>query len=278
MAKVFMIDPDTGRAAFYDEPATGGSPSDPNAARNKPLNSPYAWLDKIYFHSDFDYLEVVASGTATINHATVAAAEVPVQTAALDVPFSYRKGNTSHLIHQHNLGYRPFVLIGWGDNILWPGAPVQFNSNGGRYITPYVSTTQVRIYEWSMAKGTISAATRGYSYIVFRQPRPASGKTLMNYDPDTGIVSMGLGKFRSDRRYLQVVPGGSPLGFHRGRCIDLNNGAPRFINPDGSVYDPIPATAGIGLDLYNQSSRDFSTSAAYRGTFAGQPGILVQAP
>lgn len=273
-----MINPATGRAALFDENGTSGSPSDPNATRNKPLDNPYDFLSRIYFHSDFDYLEVAASGTITINHAAVTPPTPPVWSAQPSAPFSYKAGVTSHLINSHGLGYAPFAIIASGSNILWPGMPIQFSaSNGGRFLTPYVTSSQLRIYEWSMAKNAVAAVTRTYSYIVFRRPRTASGKILMDFNPTTGTVTMGKGKFDSTRRYLQVVPGGSPLGFHRGRCIDLDNGAPRFINPDGSVYDPIPSSSGLSLTLYNMAPTSYA-SMKYEGSFAGVPGIQVQAP
>lgn len=278
MAKVFMTDRSNGRCALYDENGTTGNPDDPNASRNAPLNSPVTHLDKVYFHSDFDYLEVSHSATATVSHASVTATTPPAGQAA---GFGWNSAQADHLLLTHSLGYVPFALVARGDNILWPGTPVQTDANGGaRYVTAYCTSTGVYLYEWaSIGSSTLAATSLSYQVLVFRAPPAASGDILVDRDAATDVVEMGFGKFQSDRRYLQVVSGGTPLGFSLGRTIDLNNGAPRFVRPDGTTHDPVPAALKLGLTgLTFFSGGIYGAAMTYNGSFTGAGAIEVQAP
>jgi len=280
MAIVFMTDPSTGRCALFDEAPGGGDFDDPNSMRNRPLNDPITWIANVYFHSDFNYMEVSHGPTATtISHAGVGPTSSTIPVAGT-IPFGWYAAAANHLLLTHNLGYIPDAIVHVnGGNVIWPGMPVQVDGGGGaRYVSVYCTTTEVRLYEWaSVGSSTLAATSLTYNTIVFAAPPAPSGNILIDFDPTTGDVEMGLGKFNSSRRYLQVVPGGSPFGIAYGRTIDLQNGAPRAVRPDGVAFDPVPAIS-IALARFPGYPAVGGGSMEYNGSFTGPPQIMVQAP
>lgn len=281
MPTVFMTDPITGRCALYDEPVNTGDFDNPNSARNAPLNNPAANLASIYFHSDFNYLEVIASPVVTINHAAIPAV-APVPGATIN--FGWTGATANHLLYTHGLGYIPKVLAVVGNNTVWPGMPVQVSGGATRFVSIYATATEVRMIEFSAASSiTLPALSLDYSLLVMSDPPTPTGSILMDFDPTTGIVEMGREKFSSDRSYLQVVPGGSPFAIsYGGKTIDLHNGAMRAFRPDGTVFDPVPSGLALGLtqlDLFGVSyGISYGSSMGY-GASATAPGnIQVQAP
>lgn len=282
MAIVKMNDPATGRTALFVEPVEMGDPEDPNSVRNYPLNNPATSLQYLYFHSDFDYLEVALGPTnVVIPHAAIAAGSPP---AGATVGFGWNGFTANHLLLTHGLGYVPRVLIIVNGNTLWPGMPVQTGGGSTRFASFYVTATEVRLVEFSSAgPGGLAAANITYTVIVLSDPPAATGNILFDFDPVTGIVEMGRRKFKSDRRYLQVVPGGSPFGIsYGGKTIDLNNGAMRAFRPDGTYYEPVPAGLQLGLaqyDLYGTYyGISYGASMGYGGGYGGPGNIQVQAP
>lgn len=277
MAIVFMTDPSTGRCALYDENGSTGALDDPNSTRNAPLNSPASHLDKVYFHSDFDYLEVHDSSTVTVSHAAVSAGSAP---SGFNSAFGWNAASADHLLMSHSLGYVPFVLVATGDNIIWPGMPVQTGTNGAaRYASVYATSTQIRLYEWaSVGSSSLAATSLDYDVLIFKDPPAASGSVLVDFDPSTGVVTMGKGKFDSTRNYLQVVAGGTPFGLALGRTIDLDNGAIRAYRPDGTYYEPVPATLKAALVRDVGYSYVYGGDMGYLGSYAAPTAIEVQAP
>lgn len=281
MTNKFMADPVTGQCALFTEIGTTGAFDDPTAARNAPLLSPASHLGNLKFHSDLDHFEVAFSGSASIVHAAISAISVP---AGQNLAFEWNAASDDQLLFTHSLGYVPFVLVVVGSNILWPGMPVQAVTGGARYASAYADTTTVRIATTAAIGATAmpSQATT-YSYLVFKDPPAAFGNVLFDFDPGTGIVSMGLGKFSSDRAYLQVVPGGSPFGFAMGRSIDLNNGAPRAWKPDGTTVDAVPTGLKSFLLMQSYDGATIGTppvgnDMSYGGAYGGPTAIQVQAP
>lgn len=281
MAIVFMTDPDTGRCALYDEDGTTGAANDPNAARNAPLNNPAAHLDKIYFHSDFDYMEVSHGPTVvSVSHSAVSIGSAPPGQLAR---FGYASAAADRLLLTHSLGYVPLAMVIYDDNVCWPGMPVQSDAGGGaRFVTAYCTSSEVRLYEFaSVGSSDLASVSRDYTVIVFKAPPAPSGNVLLDFDPGTGAVTMGMGKFDSSRRYLQVVAGGSPFGFALGRTIDLDNGAPRAVRPDGTTFNPVPSGLQLGLSRSGMGTDygySYGSSMAYAGSFSGPSSVQVQAP
>lgn len=261
---------------MYDEAAGGGAANDPNSARNAPLNNPVAHLDKIYFHSDLDYMEVHDESDVLINHALVSTTGGPVGGS---IQWGWNTSAVDHLLYTHGLGYAPFALVSVGANIIWPGMPVQTDAGGGgggRYCSIYTTTTGVYLREFaSIGNAALPAISLTYKVLTFKNPTAGSGVQLIDWNPGTGVFKAGKGKFDSSRKYLQVVPGGSPLGLSYGRTIDLKNGAVRAVRPDGTYYDPVPAT------LFGYLVGGTDTPGAYmnyNGSFTGPGAIQVQAP
>ena len=278
-----MADLTTGKVGFFVENGTSGDPLDPAAPRNKPLVDPFNWLPSLLFHVDCDHLEVALAGTTTITHSAVTGIAADPKLASA---YGTNAGGDDNLIVNHGLPYVPICIVAAGSNILWPGMPVQTGVNGaGRYATPYVDSTSLRIAtKATIGDTTLASASITYSYLIFKAPPAASGNIAFERDPVTGIVQMGFGKFSSDRRYLQVVAGGSPLGLSVGRTIDLNNGAPKGWNPDGTTFAPVPAALKTYLPYLTYGGADLGgetsgASMAWAGSYAGPASSLqVQAP
>ena len=284
MTYKLMTNPATGQVGLFVENGTTGTWDDPNASRNAPLITPASFLDKIKFHSDLDFLEVAFAGSGNITHASIAGTGIP---AKFSTAYGTNAGSDDNIVLTHSLGYEPFALVAVGSNILWPGMPVQIAGaadGGARYAVAYVNTTQLGIYTQATIGGTsLASATLTYSWLVFKNPPAAAGNVMFDFDPATGIVKMGFGKFHSDAPYLQVVSGGSPFNFSQGRTIDLNNGAPKAWLPDGTTKTFVPSALSgslphltyAGVDLGGSS---FGSSMGYGGSYTGPSSVLVQAP
>lgn len=277
-----MTDPDTGNIGLYDEPVATGDYNDPDAARNTPLNDPEANLAYLYWHIQFDNMEVASDDVVEVNHGTVAVAGGPGGTIGVAGQYDYDYTPVETVLKTHGLGYPPMAYVAVGDDLITPGYIVQSNATGAaRYVSVYVTTTQVILREWAQ-RGTVALAAldQDYRCIVIKDQPAAEGNDppqLIDWDPDTGILKMGDGRFDSSRRYLQVVPGGSPFGLALGRTIDLANGAVRFVAPDTTVHDPVPADTTLRINL-SYGSQPFGDSMAYSGSFTGDTIIQVQAP
>lgn len=295
---VFMTDPAGGHCALYDEAPGGGLADDVSALRNRPLADPTSWLANLYFHTALDNLEVAFDQTTTISHSSVAGSSSGGLSGGAgsgsggggnesDLTVRYGQGVTDHLLLTHSLGYVPDFMVTQGSNTLFGGMPVQTQSDGrGRYVSAYATTTEIRLREWSsVSTSALAAISLDYKVVVFRAQRSASGINLIDFDPTTGITEMGKNRFKTDRRYLQVVPGGSPLSISYGRQMDLDKGAPRFSRPDNTQYDPVPSGQRARLSATYGSGPSTGTyvgvwgaSMAYAGGYAGATEILVQAP
>lgn len=278
---VFMIDPASGEVALFDEAPGGGDVEDAGSLRNRPLLDPENWLANLYFHSLLDNMEVVSDTTVTVSHGAIGAAS---NTTGIELAgaIDYGAGVVDHELVTPALGYEPLVLIAIGDQLLTPGQPVQGPGvTGGtvRYVAPWVTSSKVYLREYgSRGTGGLSALDIDYRVLVIRQPRGRSGSYLADFDPDTGVLELAYGRFRSDRRYLQVVPGGSPFGLCLGRNADAANGAPRFSSADGTIFDPVSSATKMGIKAAAEGSVTYGAAMDYTGTFTGAGAIQVQAP
>lgn len=295
MARIFLKeDPEVGVVALFDEAPGGGDPFDKDAPMYAPLYDPINHLDKIYFHSNFNYMEVALLQTTTINHAGYAAASVPAfngggQTSS--GPSGMSAGNSGfnsnsgfavgshqpspHLLATHGLGYVPRYKIAVDNQMIPPGFPVQTNAGGAvRSVASYATTTEIRLKEFGNAgSSAMSAVSKNYQVMVFANPPAPSTNQLKWWDNANNVLHLGFGRWRSDRRYLQVVPGGSPFGLLMGRNVDLANGAARSITPDQTIVDSV----NPDLRLYLMG-RGAGTPMQYNGSLTSVPAILVQAP
>lgn len=277
----FRVFPDAGVVALFDEAPGGGDPRDITSLRNRPALDPENWLPNVYLHSALDNMEVEISDVMTINHAAFGAAvsdpSAEFGTASVN-RYDTDPTQVAFDLVEHGLGYDPIALVALGEDILTPGYPVQLPGtyNGaGRYCCPFVTTSKVRLHEYrSRGDAGLGAISLDYRAIVIREARTPSGDKLLEFDPATGILSLALDRFNSGRRYLQVVPGGSPFGITFGRTMDARRGAPRFGTADGTVFDPIPDTTTFRFTNGNPPTSD---PYSYNGSFVAD-GFPVQAP
>ena len=286
MTAVFMADPVSGKVGLFDEAPGGGDPADPTSLRNRPLLDPVTWLANAYFHSDLDTYEVLSDTTVTVNHLQTAAATTSAGgNSTLAAPaIKFGASSADNLLVSHGQGYAPLCIAIVGGQVLFPARPVQSLADGrGRYCTVYSTATEIRLYEWtSVANVALPAIAISYRILAFRQQRAPAGTDLVNFDPATGALTMARGRFDSRRQYAQVVPGGSPFGLGFGKTMDFRNGAIRFVNPDGTFFEPVPSTQKGRFEADYQPSKHYTgaygNSMAYTGGFAGPEQILVQAP
>lgn len=293
MAKwAFMTDPDTGNIGLYDEPApavTDADYEDPNSAPNAPLNDPEGNLAHLYWHILLDNMEVAFDQVVTVNHSAIAAGTSAAGQVGQSAAFDYDATTVDHDAYTHGLGYEPFVLVAIGNDLLTPGYPVQIpvSTNGAaRYVTPYVTASKVFLHEFrSRGLAGLDAVSIDYRLLGFRQQRAAEGNDppqLIDFDPATGLLKLGDGRWASDRRYLQVVPGGTPFGLAYGRTLDLDNGAFRLARADGTTYDPIPNTVKTGVyasgGSFATDTLVYGNPITYGGAWSPAEILDVQAP
>jgi hypothetical protein len=272
-------DPQSGRVAIYEVPTDIGDPDDPAALCNAPLNDPANNLQYLYYHSDYDPMEAVGPIDITINHGTVPAN--PASGGAvgqLTTGVSYGGYATDYAVHTHGLGYVPDFLAVVGSDIMSPGYPVQFDLGDGRcrFVTFYATTTEIRAYEFAMqTSAALGAISIDYSLLILKAPPAPTGDALFDFDPDTNIVKMALEKFSSDRKYLQIVAGGSPFALPTGKTVDLANGTFRSVSASGAIRDIVPSSFAVSFGGYGSQA---GPTGDYNGSFTGEPVIQVQAP
>lgn len=273
---VFRKFPAAGIVALFEEPNSSGAIDDINAGRNAPALHPEDHLALVHYHSGLDYLELAASATVSFAHGSVASTG---GSSGQNIVYGWAGSVADNvLLDISGLGLtrEPFCIVAAGGNILWPGIPVQTASGGrARYCTAYSTTTAVRLWESATkTSSALAAVTIDYSILVFRDPPDALNDYLERFDPDTGDYEAGFGRFRSDRRYLQLADS-SPLNLSTDRNIDLKNGAQRAIRADGTAFDLVPAGARA---LVSPGTGAYGGLITYDGTFTGSPSVQVEAP
>lgn len=250
--------PADGIFAIFEEPNTTGARTDIDAARNAPAKFPADNLDKVRFHVDFDYYQVAVGPTdVTINHASVAGTSTAVVSFWGGTGQVVRQGQivSTHVdLLTHDLGYIPAYMVISGGEIIAPGTVVQTQTSPTRIrtVTPYATTTKIRLYDVGIsAASALSSLSKDYTVLVFRAPIEDSDQ-LMSFDPDTGRVILGLGKFDSDLKMLrQAGAGDSAFDISLGRTIDIRNGRARTVLANGTT----------------------TTEVGYSGSFAGAGSI-----
>jgi hypothetical protein len=271
----------TGEVALFREPNSSGSDHDINAARNAPAKTPASHLSSIFFHSGLDLLEVAHVATVTVNHAAVSSSSgIGGSNAGQSQAFKWGTSTADHLLvdlTSWGLTKEPICLVAANGSILSGAQPVQTDTAGrGRYVTAYSETTGIYLFEEASQAGSSLAATSiDYTVWVLREPPGAVGDKLREFDPDTGEVTLGYGRFASLRRYAQVSVGGSPFALRKGRSIDLDCGAPRFLRAGLSNFEPVPSALTLTI---LPGTGAYGSSLAYAGSFAGSGALQVKAP
>lgn len=293
MITSFKVFSDDETVALFDEAPGGGDPADINSPRNRPALNPGAWLGNVYLHSALDNMEVASDTTVTVNHLAAGGTTTGgvsggsgMGTGASQngADLKYKATSAEHVLVTHGLGYVPDCMVLVGDKLV-TGAPVQTQTDGrGRYCTVYADASTIRLREWTAVSSlALPSISLNYRVLVFRRAPAASGNKLLEFNPTTGELRLARNRFASKRRYLQVVPGGAPFSLPYGKTIDLQNGAPRVANPDGSFTDPVPSTLkGRWRCIFANGSETYTgaygNSMSYNGSFSGPQQVLVQAP
>lgn len=263
-----------GVVGLFDEADGGGDWRDIDAPRNAPLKSPHLHMDKVHYHSLLNYLEVAFDTLVTVNHGSIAGIGAP-PAADLSAVFGWGGVSDDHLLLTHGLGViPPFFRVAVGSVMINSGHPTQIDTGGRvRYVSAYATTTEIRLWETaSRTSATLASASIDYRVLVCRPPPAPASDALIEV---IGGVTMFSGRrWRSDRRYLQVVAGGTPFALLQGRGGDIHNGALRIALASGSTLDPVPATTVRILP----GTGAYGPSLAYGGSFAVPDIIAVQAP
>lgn len=274
-----MSDPATGHVALFEEPFGSGAYTDPASARNLPLRQPENYLGYVHLHTALDQMEVVAyQPSLSVTHPKVRGRSPTEIDGVANVSVSPGVDRVDRLLFTHSLGYVPHFLVAINGVILSPGFPVQVLSGGGRsrYVTAYATATEIRLSEISVVTADdLPAVAVTYQLLVFREAPAPSGSVVLEYSSANGLVTMGFGRFRSDRAYLQVLPQGTgtPFALPNGPTIDVKNGAPVMAKASGEMVLAMP-----DLRYTMVQGRPFGLAMQYNGSFAPPPTIPVQAP
>lgn len=232
------------RCAIYDEAPGGGDPLDPLSQMNRPVVSPLSWLSNVYFHSDLDYYGTAAyTPSVVISHAGLAGL---TRAVSVSMTFLGNLATYDHLLQQHNLGYVPRFMVAVGNQMIPMGTPIQDGGEGKkRFVCPYATTTQIRLFEVVFTDNTnLAAISQAYRVITFDNQvvSPALDQLLI----EPGNVIFGQGKFRMDRPPLRTVAAGeSPFSVPMGRTAAVRNGSLRTVLPNGATYNLGPFNGSL---------------------------------
>lgn len=243
------------RCAIYEEAPGGGDPANPNSLMNRPVIDPYSWVDNIRFHSDFYYLGIEKTGTATISHPAV-----PTITRQVGYAMNVvgQTVTNDYLLLTHDLGYVPNFFCLYNNRLIPAGQAVQFvgagNSDARRYVTAYATTTQIRVFELAYSSSlSLPAINVTYRAIVFREQTLTPDGYMLSMKP--GEVIFGQGKFRSDYPPLRADGAGdqvwplatSPTG-------SVANGGFRGYEAGGGYIDSGPYNGSAPAPSYLTTS------------------------
>jgi hypothetical protein len=136
------------------------------------INKPLKNINKVYFHSNFDYMKLASKFTASITlpqrNRETRTESSKGKSSTYDIPAA---GTQRHLLGSHALGYIPFATSVRGANQVTPTAPIQTVGASQRIINVEMDENSVYIYEsWSTYQYNLSAITESFTVWVFRNP------------------------------------------------------------------------------------------------------------
>lgn len=229
-----------GRAAIWVKPTSGD--------KMAPFDDPTAHFDKIRFCSDFQYLSAPLITQVTINHAQVngvtgtgytGASAGGTNTGSSEPIANGQVVPASHTLYTHNLGYPPFHMVLLDGEVLNGGA-VQVQSGRLRLVSSYATNSIIGLREIGMSStANLSAVSRTYDVIVFRELAADPAKPLWHVRLDDGLIVMGQGKIDQESRVLRRAADEEEPTFYVPvtRTSDTRNGAIRTISPIGGIKD-----------------------------------------
>lgn len=244
------------RCAIYEEAPGGGDALDPNSLMNRPVISPVAWLDNIYFHSDFDYYGTfIYQPSILVDHPVIPGIVTNITTFRT---FEGQAVRNDHLLVQHNLGYVPNFFVIYNGRMIPHGTPVQSVDSGRqRFVTAYATTTQIRLSEVGYSNAnSLAQISINYGVMVFANPNV--NPAIETFLAEPGNVIFGKGKFRMEWPHLRVVGSGdSPFAQATSATAGIGNGGIRVWPPNDSAID------------FNNYSGSFSSPPAFINVSAG---------
>ncbi|WP_116654446.1 hypothetical protein [Pelagibacterium sediminicola] len=226
---------DQGIVACFEEPNTTGHPLDFDAPRNAPAKNPAAHVASVYWHSDFFQYELAMPlQTVSVSHPSLAGR---VQVYGGDsfwvqlpeVQGWGRSGTAERTLVTHSLGYEPLAYVVWNGLLVTPGTIVQTESNGrARSVCAFVTSSVVGLFETMNSSNTaLSAVSRTYQVLIFRQPAADAGKPLFGRVGSDVVI--GRGKIDTSKQYMHAVaPGETPYVIPQGPIGDIGNGRARI--------------------------------------------------
>jgi hypothetical protein len=229
----YILHAQNGKVAIWDATGLVG------AARMDPFNTPTDHMDRVFFHSDLQYLANMIEQTVVVNHTSLAGKTGTSVSGApgLGTPAqAIANGNVRGLsipLWTHSFGYAPPCFILHNGEILSGGTVIQSTSAGIRLASGWSNNTQVGLFETAFSSASaLAAVSNTYKVIIFRALAgdPAL-PTFRNSKPDEELI---LGrKISDDARPLRVpiLPGDAEFYVPLDPVLDIRNGALRSISP-----------------------------------------------
>lgn len=203
-----------GTLAVYDDTTP--------AALTDPLNN----LSSVYFHSALDYLHIVYDQTVTF---------------ALPSTGTTNGSFDTYSFPNHNLGYTPFGFLATTGTQYPTNHPIQLlgNEGTGRYIHLALdnSTASLRVAHHATSGKSNPAINITARCILLGEATATDPVYAGRYDPSNGRVTLGRGKFDTNRSYLRRNDASPDFRATSGRTIDTNDSGARFMLPNGTVFD-----------------------------------------
>jgi hypothetical protein len=143
------------------------------------ISKPRKYIDKMHFHSNFDYMSLNNKFTATVN-LPYRAKSTQTQTfsrskgkgtssVTYEIP---TVGTDRYVLGYHGLGYVPFATASRGVNQVTPTAPIQSSGISQRLLNIEMTSDTIYVYEnWVTYINPLDALTETFTVWVFRNPQ-----------------------------------------------------------------------------------------------------------
>lgn len=138
---------------------------------NVPLTNPQANLNRIYFDTRFDYLNVITKTDFVQSYPLIELNTDPNNNKGKSASDYPKQGSTIYTLTRHNLGYVPAtILIDYDTReIIGSNMFIQnLNNNSYRIATLMMDTTNVYLKETYLVRVTpLPSLTRRYTLLIF---------------------------------------------------------------------------------------------------------------
>lgn len=230
-----------GKMAIWEKPASGD--------KFAPFDSPTDYMDAIYFHSDLQYLSSPLIDTVTVNHAQVngvtgsgvtgAPSNDTSNTGPSQAIANGQIVTANHTLLSHGLGVVPPYMVLYNGEAIGGGTNVQDETGRGRLVSSYATTSIIGLREVGFSSASnLSAVSRDYDVIVFRELDPDPLKPLFHVKLSDGTFILGQGKIEAGARTLRrALVGDATFYIPISRTLDVRNGAIRTVSPISGLKD-----------------------------------------